>query len=572
MDHFDPASAGSAPSAAGSAAHAARIFDFNRERGEIVREVAGRVWGRKVLAGERNPDAALEYVLNDVAFHEIQRLEPDRSDKAKARRGAWQDLARSLGRMSTPEKESRVRALIDEYAQDIVGNFDPRVYQFATRVLPLGLAALLTPQDLRHGLTGFGELGDHITVQGDLETLRALAARATLVFTPTHMSNLDSILIGFALLRAGLPPATYGAGKNLFTNRFISFFMQNLGAYKVDRRLRFALYKDVLKEYSSVLLERGFHSLFFPGGTRSRAGEVEHHLKLGLLGTALAAYVENLRAARPNPDVFIVPVTLNYPLVLEAATLIEDHFKAEGKGRYIIEDDEFSRFERIVTFLRRLLSMEQSIVVHFSHALDPFGNRVGPDGRSRDRRGRPVDRTTYVARWDAIAAAAAGGAPAGAFQHDRARDAEYTEELGRRICEVFAADTVAMSTHVTSLCVFELLRRRFPSLDLYRLLRAAGGETLPLEEVTAAVGRVQGALRALADAGRVRMSVTVASRGPAGVLDRALRYFSAYHVPSVLTREGARLRVGDTALVVYYRNRLMRYGLERAAAAAEAGT
>ena len=74
---------------------------------------------------------------------------------------------------------------------------------------------------------------------------------------------------GFGLMRAGLPPTTYGAGKNLFTNPFISFFMRNLGAYRVDRRLRFELYKDVLKEYSTVLLEHGYHSLFFPGGTRS---------------------------------------------------------------------------------------------------------------------------------------------------------------------------------------------------------------------------------------------------------------------------------------------------------------
>ena len=93
---------------------------------------------------------------------------------------------------------------------------------------------------------------------------------------------------------------------------------------------------------------------------------------------------------------FLVPITINYPLVLEADTLIQDYLAAEGKSRYIIEDDEFTRLERIVTYVRQLMSLETSIVLHYSHPLDVFGNRVGHDGTSYDRRGRPVDRRSYV--------------------------------------------------------------------------------------------------------------------------------------------------------------------------------
>ncbi len=55
---------------------------------------------------------------------------------------------------------------------------------------------------------------------------------------PTHASNLDSLALGYALQRDELPPVVYGAGKNLFTNPIISFFMHNLGAYRVDRRVK----------------------------------------------------------------------------------------------------------------------------------------------------------------------------------------------------------------------------------------------------------------------------------------------------------------------------------------------
>src|SRR5262245_63181707 len=99
-------------------------------------------------------------------------------------------------------------------------------------------------------------LDARIQADGEIDVVHACAERGTLIVTPTHSSNMDSPAIGLALLRAGLPPTTYGAGKNLFTNPFISFFMRNLGAYRVDRRLKFELYKDVLKEYSTVLLEK----------------------------------------------------------------------------------------------------------------------------------------------------------------------------------------------------------------------------------------------------------------------------------------------------------------------------
>jgi hypothetical protein len=172
---------------------------------------------------------------------------------------------------------------------------------------------------------------------------------------------MDSVVIGLALERAGLPPVTYGAGKNLFTNPFISFFMHNLGAYRVDRRLRFELYKEILKEYSTVLLESGYHSLFFPGGTRCRSNIIEKNLKLGLLGTTVTAYKNSVRDGAPHKRLYIVPATINYRLVLEAETLIDDYLAETGKNRYIITDDEFSRVGRLVEFFRKILAHEGSV-------------------------------------------------------------------------------------------------------------------------------------------------------------------------------------------------------------------
>src|SRR4029078_6617638 len=208
--------------------------------------------------------------------------------------------------------------------------------KFATGVGPSLIGVLFNPMSsLREGMAALRNLDARIHSDGEPDRARGCAERGTIVVTPTHSSNMDSPAIGLGLTRAGLPPTTYGAGKNLFTTPFISFFRRTPGAYRVDRRLKFELYKDVLKEYSTVLLEHGYHSLFFPGGTRSRSNLVENHLKLGLLGTSVTAYKNSIRAGAPHKRLYIVPVTINYRLVLEAETLIDDYLAETGKSRYI---------------------------------------------------------------------------------------------------------------------------------------------------------------------------------------------------------------------------------------------
>ena len=85
---------------------------------------------------------------------------------------------------------------------------------------------------------------------------------------PTHFSNLDSILIGWVIHVLGLPPFIYGAGLNLFNIKILAYFMNSLGAYKVDRRKKNPIYLEALKSYSNLAIQEGAHSLFFPGGTR----------------------------------------------------------------------------------------------------------------------------------------------------------------------------------------------------------------------------------------------------------------------------------------------------------------
>jgi glycerol-3-phosphate O-acyltransferase len=516
-----------------------RLEKFNADRERLLSEVERRVVARKVSEARGGGDSSLEYVLNDVAYCEIRRLE-------HAKNGAsdrWKDLSRRLLAMSEDEKREELRKLVRHYGKDVVGNFDPRVYKFSTTIGPSLLGFVFNPMtSLREGMNTLRNLDSRIHADGDLDVVHTCAERGTIVVTPTHSSNMDSPAIGFGMLRAGLPPVTYGAGKNLFSNPFISYFMRNLGAYRVDRRLKFELYKDVLKEYSTVLLEHGYHSLFFPGGTRCRSNILEKHLKLGLLGTTVTAFKNNVREGSPNKRIYIVPATINYRLVLEAETLISDYLAESGKRRYIITDDEFSRIGRILEFFRKILVHEGSVVVRFGRPLDVFGNDITDDGESIDRAGRVVDPASFVR-----------GAN-GEVSDDDQRDAEYTRNLGRRLAQVYPRLTVLHSTNLASRALYDAIAKSAGTRDIYRLMRAPLGHLeVPFATAIDELASLRARLAQHPEWGSEHPNYM--GQGTEEKLEDAIKGLSSYHTTPIVERSGGNLQVKDVKLLYYYQNR-----------------
>jgi glycerol-3-phosphate O-acyltransferase len=518
-----------------------RLERFNADRERLLAEVERRVVTRKVAEARAGGDASLEYVLNDVAYCEIRRLEAGGGKAGPIDR--WRDLSRRLMAMNEPDKQDELRSLVRHYGKDVVGNFDPRVYRFVTGLAPPLLGFVFSPVGgLREGMQAMRNLDARIHADGEIAIARACAERGTIIVTPTHSSNMDSPAIGLGLLRAGLPPTTYGAGKNLFSNPFISYFMRNLGAYRVDRRLKFELYKDVLKEYSTVLLEHGYHSLFFPGGTRSRSNLVEKNLKLGLLGTSVTAYKNSVRDGAPHKRLYIVPATINYRLVLEAETLIEDYLAETGKSRYIITDDEFSRIGRILEFFRKILVHEGSVIVRFGRPLDPFGNDVADDGESLDRQGRVVDPASFVRGAD------------GEVADDEQRDAEYTRALGRRLAAVYPRLTVFHATHLVARAVYDAIATAAGTRDIYRLMRRSPQQlAVGVDAVTAALVRLRARLAETPAWGAEHPRLS-AQAAPA-VVDDAVRGLSSYHTRPIVSRLEHTLHVEDVKVLYYYQNR-----------------
>lgn len=538
------------------------LFRYNEDRPHIVSEVCRRSYADILSETRKSEDDGLEYILNDAAFQEVERLQVEQGPEEEVRPISWwRDVSRRIGEMSESEKRDILRDLTRTYADDIAGQFDPRVYKLATGALPLGLGMLFKAQDLRELPFGLmhlrkaykhiRDLSERIVVEGHTDTLRHLARRGTLVVVPTHSSNMDSILMGWTLYQSGLPPVTYGAGKNLFTNPLTSFFMHNLGAYKVDRRIKHMLYKDLLKTYSQVLLERGYHSLFFPGGTRSRSNQVEQHLKLGLLGTSISAYTNNLLNHGSEKPLYICPVTINYNLVLEGESLIKDHLRREGGRRYFLENDEFNQISKVVRFALNTMQMSSTTVIRYGRPMDPFGNLVEKDGNSYDRRGRRVDPTSYVKK-----------ALTGDVCHDPSRDRQYTRHTGERIADAFLENTVLMPVHIVAFVLFEILQRKFPRWDVYKLLRLAAGEVIPWHRVNRVLEETLAELHRREKNDEFCLSRFVHNHDAEEVLEEGVSYLRTYHVPELVERLMNGVLLNKLDLLYYYGNRVRSYDLD----------
>jgi len=482
-------------------------------------------------------DARLTATFEDLLYMERKRLE--RAPPEPELEGHLDDLAKALVRGGRSDRMDAALGVIGLWGDEIHGRFNPRVYRGATRVLPRALSGLLSgrPGRLRDwSLSSQSRL----RVKGNLPLLAQLAKESTLVLAPTHVSNLDSPLIGLALYLAGLPPFVYGAGLNLFSNPMVGWWLGRLGAYTVDRTKKARLYKDVLKDYSVRCLTTRHHSLFFPGGTRSRSHEVEPRIKKGLLGTAAVAWQEMLAAKRPDSEVYIVPLTLSFTLTLEAATLIEDHLADAGKQRYIITDDEFAQPRRLASFFRRVMDLDSAMVAHFGDPIDCLGFPVSADPAERAE--QAIHRRRYVT--DAQ----------GEVEWDAQRDRIYTDRLGGALIDAWPRYAEVLPTHLAAWAAWRCLEAQVGSTDPFRLVRTpADGRHLDRGDYLACL-RTE--LQRVKDGGKAGRWGEQLPNTAEEVLEVALDRFARYHRSRALTTADSRVFVQDPKLCLYYRNRL----------------
>ncbi len=451
-----------------------------------------------------------------------------------------------------------LRKIVHRYSEEVVGTFSIPTFQFARRFLTAFFNRLLNAAAERwwRMLGSRYQIHERLQVYGDIETIQNLFHKGVVIVVPTHFSNLDSILIGYVMDEImGLPSFSYGAGLNLYNSGIPAFFMNRLGAYRVDRRKKNDIYLETLKTMSNLSIQRGTNSLFFPGGTRSRSGIIENKLKLGLMGTIVEAQ-RAMCQKNDNNKVFIIPLTVSYHFVLEAPFLIHQHLQIVGKERYLKGKSEGNSFREWFKYVWQFFSRKSDIVLSFGKPIDVMGNFIDSEGVSYDRHGGVVNIKDYFT--------SEVKDTEGVVNEDFQREIEYTKMLADKIVERFHRENIVLSSHVIAFTAFNMLRHYNEDLDLYALLRLPADDfVFPIDQFTAAIEAMQNALYELADKGRLKLSDAI-HLSPQELIKDGMKNLGVYHIRKPLTfNRNGDIESDDFYVLFYYHNRLENFGLTK---------
>ena len=538
------------------------VYQLSKNRKEFIEEVAQAAYNQ--IKKNRPTTKQLTDELEATVYREQQRMKRNRwrVDPVDEPR-FWGNLKEELVALATKSQEE-VQAKADEllhrivlrYANEIAGNFKASSYRLTREIVKFWFARLLNGARVKKFGAFFRNrytLRDKIQIVGKVKQLRSLAKKGTVVMVPTHFSNLDSILVGWIIHSLGLPAFIYGAGLNLFNIKIFAYFMNSLGAYKVDRRKKNVPYLETLKFYSMLAVQKGAHSIFFPGGTRSRSGMLEKHLKLGLLSSTIEAQRNLYLDSTPADDVrkiFIVPVTLNYHFVLEAPDLVDDYLSSKGQDRYLPEQDKYGSWQ-LLQFLFKFFTKGSNISVSIGRGLDVMGNYVDDEGNSLDSHGRIIDtRDYFVSNGDITA--------------DKQREDEYTRMLSQKIVSEYHRINRIFASHLVAFVAFEMWQKKHSKLDLFGLLRLPEeDQILEYEEFRATCKRVRKQIYAMKDQGKVNYATHLK-----GKIDLVIRHgldnVGIFHLkrPLLMNKDG-NIITKDFNTLYYYHNRLVGYDLEK---------
>lgn len=444
--------------------------------------------------------------------------------------------------------------IVNRYSEEIVGTFRTKTFLFARKFSTLLFTRLLNTAAARNIWQIWGNryrLMDRLMVKGEVEKIRSLAKKGTIVVVPTHFSNLDSILIGYALdTFAGLPSFSYGAGLNLFNSGAVAYFINRLGAYRVDRRKKNTIYLETLKAMSNLSIQRGTNSLFFPGGTRSRSGALETRLKLGLLSTVIDAQRSNLQKGKKE-KIFVVPLVLGYHFVLEAKSLIDQHLEKIGKERYIKSRDEFYSRRKLFFYAWQFFSESNEINLSFGQPMDVLGNPVDEEGNSYDQYGNLIQIEDYFKE-------------NGAISTNLQRESEYTQMLGEKIVERYHKDNIVLTSHLVAFAAFQMLCKQNKQLDLYGVLRLPTEDYLFDEsQLKKLIAQLKERLFQMEAEQQIRLSDPI-SWTEEEILRDGIRRLGSYHVQKPIRYNKNKEIVSNSfKILYYYHNRLENYGLDK---------
>jgi glycerol-3-phosphate O-acyltransferase len=213
--------------------------------------------------------------------------------------------------------------------------------------------------------------GDNLQYdRAELERIYALAQRHPVCFLPSHRSNLDHLVLQYALYENGHPPNHTAGGINMNFLPLGPVFRRS-GVFFIRRTFKDnEVYKFVLRHYVDYLVEKRFPLEWYIEGGRSRSGKLLPP-RFGLL-----AYVVDAYRRGKSEDVMVVPVSITYDQIQDVGSYVAEQ---QGAAK---EREGFGWFLRVFRALRRRYG---GIHIRFGEPLSMRDNLGAPEPEAEPR-------------------------------------------------------------------------------------------------------------------------------------------------------------------------------------------
>ncbi len=439
------------------------LYKFYRNSAKYKKEVVQIVFDNIVdRFGNELKDEILKCTYLELKRIKLNPWKVDPPDEKKF----WNEIRQIILKSDKCEEESvchfHLKRIITRYVEEIFGDFKISTYKFARVFLTYMFNRLFNGLFIG-SMVNFSKrksLKDRIQLAGYVDETRELFSKGNVIFLPTHQSNLDSVMIGYAIdYKLGLPAFSYGAGLNLYNYELAAFYMSRLGAYKVDRRKKNSIYFNSLMAFSMFSIKKDVNSIFFPGGTRSRSGEIEVNLKTGLMGSLVEAQYDKIENG--NGKLFIVPVILNYHSVLEAKPLIYSYLRRIGNKKYMARSKHMIQRSKSINLFKsvyNIFTKKSEFVLSLGKPMDVFGNNLKLNGDSLDSTGKVLNIEDYFKR-------------EGELVKDTQRDIVYTKFLAKKIAKSYLNYNVVLSSHIVAFGFYQSLLEKLEIEDVFDLMK-----------------------------------------------------------------------------------------------------
>ncbi len=265
---------------------------------ELITETSSEIENTGAIAGR-----VIQYLSDYLTRQREAVLGPDLSD----RRNMVEDIINSSGVTAAVEREiargtklpNDVRLEARGYLDEIASDYSHSAVRFFERTLTWLWTQLYDGVEVHH-----------------FQSIRSIADEYELVYTPSHRSHVDYLLMSYVIYKRGMMVPYIAAGDNLNLPG-VGSLLRRGGAFFIRRSFKGSpLYVAVFKEYLHSILVRNHPIEYFVEGGRSRTGRLLPP-KTGMLAMTIHS---NMRAS--GKPIAFIPTYFGYERLMEGGTYV----------------------------------------------------------------------------------------------------------------------------------------------------------------------------------------------------------------------------------------------------------